>query len=159
MRGFSKAIIAGNVTRDPDMRTTPSGSQVCSFAIAVNRSYKDSSGAQQDQVSYLDCVAWGKSAEIISQYIKKGSQLLVSGRLEQRSWEDKNSGQRRSRTEIVVEDFSFIGGNNGGNGGGYGGGSSARGGSKAAAEEVDTGSDIVPDDVPDDQINLDEIPF
>ena len=92
MRGFSKAIIAGNVTRDPEMRTTPSGSQVCSFAIAVNRSYKDSSGAQQDQVSYLDCVAWGKSAEIISQYIKKGSQLLVSGRLEQRSWEDKNRG-------------------------------------------------------------------
>ena len=151
MRGFSKAIIAGNVTRDPDMRTTPSGSQVCSFAIAVNRSYKDSSGAQQDQVSYLDCVAWGKSAEIISQYIKKGSQLLVSGRLEQRSWEDKNSGQKRSRVEIVVEDFSFIGGNNGGGAGGnYGGGSS---------EEVDTGSDIVPDDVPDDQINLDEIPF
>lgn len=162
MRGFSKAIIAGNVTRDPEMRTTPSGSQVCSFAIAVNRSYKDSSGAQQDQVSYLDCVAWGKSAEIISQYIKKGSQLLVSGRLEQRSWEDKNSGQRRSRTEIVVEDFSFIGGNNNGNGGGssYGGGSRS-GGSKAAAatEDVDTGSDIVPDDVPDDQINLDEIPF
>lgn len=162
MRGFSKAIIAGNVTRDPEMRTTPSGSQVCSFAIAVNRSYKDSSGAQQDQVSYLDCVAWGKSAEIISQYIKKGSQLLVSGRLEQRSWEDKNSGQRRSRTEIVVEDFSFIGGNNnGGNGGGSYGGGSRGGGSKAAVatEDVDTGSDIVPDDVPDDQINLDEIPF
>lgn len=162
MRGFSKAIIAGNVTRDPEMRTTPSGSQVCSFAIAVNRSYKDSSGAQQDQVSYLDCVAWGKSAEIISQYIKKGSQLLVSGRLEQRSWEDKNSGQRRSRTEIVVEDFSFIGGNNnGGNGGGSYGGGSRGGGSKAAAatEDVGTGSDIVPDDVPDDQINLDEIPF
>ncbi len=161
MRGFSKAIIAGNVTRDPEMRTTPSGSQVCSFAIAVNRSYKDSSGAQQDQVSYLDCVAWGKSAEIISQYIKKGSQLLVSGRLEQRSWEDKNSGQRRSRTEIVVEDFSFIGGNNGGNGGGssYGGGSRGGGSKAAATEEVDTGSDIVPDDVPDDQINLDEIPF
>ena len=162
MRGFSKAIIVGNVTRDPEMRTTPSGSLVCSFAIAVNRSYKDSSGAQQDQVSYLDCVAWGKSAEIISQYIKKGSQLLVSGRLEQRSWEDKNSGQRRSRTEIVVEDFSFIGGNNnGGNGGGSYGGGSRGGGSKAAAatEDVDTGSDIVPDDVPDDQINLDEIPF
>lgn len=160
MRGFSKAIIAGNVTRDPEMRTTPSGSQVCSFAIAVNRSYKDSSGAQQDQVSYLDCVAWGKSAEIISQYIKKGSQLLVSGRLEQRSWEDKNSGQRRSRVEIVVEDFSFIGNNNGsGNAGGssYSGGSSR---SKASADEsVDAGGEIVPDDVPDDQINLDEIPF
>lgn len=162
MRGFSKAIIAGNVTRDPDMRTTPSGSQVCSFAIAVNRSYRDSSGAQQDQVSYLDCVAWGKSAEIISQYVKKGSQLLVSGRLEQRSWEDKNSGQKRSRVEIIVEDFSFMGGGNGGSAGGgsYSGGGGARGGSKAVeAEGVDDSGDVVPDDAPDDQINLDEIPF
>lgn len=158
MRGFSKAIVAGNVTRDPEMRTTPSGSQVCSFAIAVNRSYKDSNGVQQDQVSYLDCVAWGKSAEIISQYIKKGSQLLVSGRLEQRSWEDKNSGQRRSRVEIIVEDFSFMGGGNGGNGGGAAR-SAASKPAAASTEAVDTGSDIVPDDVPDDQINLDEIPF
>lgn len=157
MRGFSKAIVAGNITRDPEMRTTGSGSQVCSFAIAVNRSFKDSSGNQQDQVSYLDCVAWGKSAEIICQYVHKGSALLVSGRLEQRSWEDKNSGQKRSRTEIVIEDFSFIGnGNGGGNGGSYGG---SRGGSSSANDAPDMGSDIVPDDVPDDQINLDEIPF
>lgn len=156
MRGFSKAIVAGNITRDPEMRTTGSGSQVCSFAIAVNRSFKDSSGNQQDQVSYLDCVAWGKSAEIICQYVHKGSALLVSGRLERRSWEDKNSGQKRSRTEIVVEDFSFIG-NNGGNGGGY---NSNRGANNnSGTTETDMGSDIVPDDVPDDQINLDEIPF
>ena len=156
MRGFSKAIVAGNITRDPEMRTTGSGSQVCSFAIAVNRSFKDSSGNQQDQVSYLDCVAWGKSAEIICQYVHKGSALLVSGRLEQRSWEDKNSGQKRSRTEIVVEDFSFIG-NNGGNGGGY---NSNRGANNnSGTTETDMGSNIVPDDVPDDQINLDEIPF
>ncbi len=156
MRGFSKAIIAGNITRDPEMRTTGSGSQVCSFAIAVNRSFKDSSGNQQDQVSYLDCVAWGKSAEIICQYVHKGSALLVSGRLEQRSWEDKNSGQKRSRTEIVVEDFSFIGNGNSGNGGGY---NSNRGAGKSADADVDMSSDVVPDDVPDDQINLDEIPF
>ena len=162
MRGFSKAIVAGNITRDPEMRTTGSGSQVCSFAIAVNRSFKDSSGNQQDQVSYLDCVAWGKSAEIICQYVHKGSALLVSGRLEQRSWEDKNSGQKRSRTEIVIEDFSFIGNGGGGNGGNGGGNySSNRGASKNAEAEadVDMGSDVVPDDVPDDQINLDEIPF
>ena len=156
MRGFSKAIVAGNVTRDPEMRTTPSGAQVCSFAIAVNRSFKDASGAQQDQVSYLDCVAWGKSAEIITQYIKKGSQLLVSGRLEQRSWEDKTSGQRRSRTEIVVEDFSFIGGSNGGNTGASTRSSAPK---ESNNDEIDAGSDIVPDDVPEDQINLDEIPF
>ena len=158
MRGFSKAIVAGNVTRDPEMRSTAGGSQVCSFAIAVNRTFRDSSGNQQDQVSYIDCVAWGKSAEIISQYVKKGSALLVSGRLEQRSWEDKNSGQRRSRTEIIIEDFSFISNNgNGGNGGGNYGGS--KGSSKDTAGETDFGSDVAPDDVPEDQINLDEIPF
>ena len=151
MRGFSKAIVAGNVTRDPEMRTTTSGSQVCSFAIAVNRSFKDSSGNQQDQVSYLDCVAWGKSAEIICQYVHKGSPLLVSGRLEQRSWDDKSSGQKRSRTEIVIEDFSFIG--NSGNGGNFGGGAN-----KKAAKE-DAGDDLGGDIVPDDEINLDEIPF
>lgn len=153
MRGFSKAIVAGNVTRDPELRTTMSGSQVCSFSIAVNRSYRGNDGNQQDQVSFIECIAWGKSGETIAQYVKKGSGLLVSGRLEQRSWDDKTSGQRRSRTEVVVDDFTFIGGN--GNGGGAGAGSSApRSTSSAPRDEV------VPDDVPEeDQINLDDIPF
>lgn len=157
MRGFSKAIVAGNVTRDPEVRTTPSGSQVCSFTIAVNRSYKGSDGAQQDSVSYLDCVAWGKSGETINQYIKKGSAILVSGRLEQRSWDDKNTGQKRSRVEIVVDDFSFIGGGNAsGNGSSFGGGAASKSaGSASGANDVE----VVPDDVPEDQINLDEIPF
>lgn len=158
MRGFSKAIVAGNLVRDPEMRTTGSGSQVCSFALAVNRSFRDSSGNQQDQVSYLDCVAWGKSAEVICQYVHKGSGLLVSGRLEQRSWDDKNSGQKRSRTEIVVEDFSFLS-NGGASGGSYTGARSKGGDTDIAASEPDLESDIVPEDVPEDQINLDEIPF
>ncbi len=153
MRGFSKAIIAGNVTRDPEMRTTPSGSQVCSFTIAVNRSYKGSDGTQQDSVSYLDCVAWGKSGETINQYINKGSALLVSGRLEQRSWDDKNTGQKRSRVEIVVDDFSFIGGGNASGSTNYGGGGRSAGANAGGADES------APDDVPEDQINLDEIPF
>lgn len=151
MRGFSKAIVAGNVTRDPELRTTTSGTQVCSFSIAVNRSYRGSDGNQQDQVSFIECIAWGKSGETIAQYVKKGSGLLVSGRLEQRSWDDKNSGQRRSRTEVVVDDFTFIGSGNGGNGGG-----SARSGASSAPAN----DEIVPDDVPEeDQINLDDIPF
>lgn len=161
MRGFSKAIVAGNVTRDPEMRTTPGGAQVCSFAIAVNRVFKDSAGNQQDQVSYIDCVVWGRQAETISQYVHKGSGLLVSGRLEQRSWEDKTSGQRRSRTEIVVEDFTFMGGNdNSGNrGGNYGGSSYGGGASRKAAPAENFGGDVAPDDMPEDSINLDEIPF
>ncbi len=150
-RGFSKAIIVGNITRDPELRSTASGAQVCSFSVAVNRNYKDSSGANQESVSFIDCSAWGRAAEIIAQYAKKGSGILISGRLEQRSWEDKE-GQKRSRTEIVVEDFNFVGGNAGGEGGSY---ASSKGGSRAAAET----QDVAPDDISDEPIDLSEIPF
>jgi single-strand DNA-binding protein len=144
-RGFSKAIIVGNITRDPELRSTPSGAQVCSFSVAVNRNYKDSSGSQQESVSFIDCSAWGRAAEIIAQYAKKGSGILVSGRLEQRSWEDKE-GQKRSRVEIVVEDFNFVGGS-----AGEGGGS--KGSSKASSQ------DVAPEDISDEPIDLSEIPF
>ena len=147
-RGFSKAIIVGNITRDPELRSTPSGAQVCGFSVAVNRTYKDNSGANQETVSFIDCSAWGRAGEIIAQYAKKGSGILVSGRLEQRSWEDKE-GQKRSRVEIVVEDFNFVGGN--GDGGNSGG---SRGGSSAAAT-----ADVAPDDISDEPIDLSEIPF
>ena len=148
-RGFSKAIIVGNMTRDPELRSTPSGAQVCSFTVAVNRNYKDGSGDNKEQVSFLDCSAWGRSGEIIAQYAKKGSGILVSGRIEQRSWEDKE-GQKRSRVEIVVEDFNFIGGGNG-DGGSY------SGGSKGGANNSTT--DVAPDDISDETIDLSEIPF
>ena len=144
-RGFSKVIIVGNVTRDPELRSTPSGTQVCSFSVAVNRSYKDNSGSNVENVSFFDCSAWGKQGETIAQYVKKGSGILVSGRLEQRSWEDKE-GQKRSRVEIVVEDFNFIGGT-------AGEGGSSKGSSKASAQ------DIAPEDISDEPIDLSEIPF
>ena len=145
-RGFSKVIIVGNITRDPELRSTASGTQVCGFSVAVNRNYRDSSGEQKENVSFFDCSAWGKSGELIAQYAKKGSGILVSGRLEQRSWEDKE-GQKRSRVEIVVEDFNFVGGGNGGEGG-----SSS---SKSAAAS----SAVAPDDISDEPIDLSEIPF
>lgn len=153
MRGFAKAFIAGNLTRDPELRATPNGAQVANFSIAVNRTFKGSDGSQQDQVSFIECVAWGRAGETIAQYCKKGSGLLVSGRLEQRSWDDKNTGQKRSRTEVIVEDFSFIGGGNaGGDGGSYGGAKPA-----ARAKKTD---EFVPEDLPEDEaINLDDIPF
>ena len=145
-RGFSKVIIVGNITRDPELRTTPSGTQVCGFSVAVNRNYKDNSGEQKENVSFFDCSAWGKSGEIIAQYSKKGSGILVSGRLEQRSWEDKE-GQKRSRVEIVVEDFNFVGGANGDGGNG--------GSSKSSAAS----SDVAPDDISEEPIDLSDIPF
>ena len=144
-RGFSKVIIVGNITRDPELRSTPSGTQVCGFSVAVNRNYRDGSGEQKENVSFFDCSAWGKSGEIIAQYAKKGREILVSGRLEQRSWEDKE-GQKRSRVEIVVEDFNFIGGADG-----------SASGSKSASGAA--ASDVAPDDISDEPIDLSEIPF
>ena len=149
MRGFSKAIITGNLTRDPELRTTPNGSSVCSFSVAVNRVFKDSSGSQQEDVSFIDCSAWGKLGEMINQYAKKGSGVLVSGRLDQRSWEDKNSGQKRSRVEIVVEDFNFVGENN----------SRGDGGSRSFGESKGAEEEAAPVDMPDEPIDLSEIPF
>ena len=144
MRGFSKAIITGNLTRDPELRTTPNGASVCSFSVAVNRVYRDSNGEQKEDVSFIDCSAWGKLGEMISQYAKKGSGVLVSGRLDQRSWEDKTSGQKRSRVEIVVEDFNFTG-------------SAPTGGASASAES--TPASDIPDDIPDEEIDLSDVPF
>jgi len=152
-RGFSKAIIMGNLTRDPEMRSTPSGAQVCGFSVAVNRTYKDSSGQQQEAVSFIDCSAWGKAGEIIAQYARKGSGIMVSGRLDQRSWEDKE-GQKRSRVEIVVEDFNFLGGGSGGGSRNSG----ASDGDSSVAETADV-ADVAPSDISDDPIDLSEIPF
>ncbi|MBR3256842.1 single-stranded DNA-binding protein [Candidatus Saccharibacteria bacterium] len=159
MRGFSKAIITGNLTRDPEVRTTPNGATVCSFSVAVNRVFRDSSGTQQESVSFIDCSAWGKLGEMIGQYAKKGAGVLVSGRLDQRTWEDKNSGQKRSRVEIVVEDFNFTSAandRNGGNRSSYDGGgfSGDDSGSKGGDAPQESG-----DDMGDEPIDLSEIPF
>lgn len=154
MRGFSKAIITGNLTRDPELRTTPNGASVCSFSVAVNRTYRDTSGEQKEDVSFIDCSAWGKLGEMINQYAKKGSGVLVSGRLDQRSWEDKTTGQKRSRVEIVVEDFNFTGGASRDGGSSYSSNFSASGSS-----EDQSSSNDIPDDIPEGEIDLSEVPF
>lgn len=147
MRGFSKAIVAGNLVRDPEMRTTTGGANVTSLSIAVNRVYK-ADGEQKEEVSYIDCTAWGKLAEMFNQYLKKGDPILVSGRLNQRRWEDKETGKNRSAVEIVVEDFTFLG---------KGDGSAA---GKSAGSSSAASADVVPEDIPEDSsIDLSEIPF
>ena len=145
-RGFSKAIITGNVVRDPELRATSGGTQVCSFSVAVNYNYVQN-GEKKEQVSYINCSAWGKAGEIIAQYAKKGTGILVSGRLSQRAFEDK-TGTKRSATEIVVEDFNFLGGT--------GEGSSSRSYTPSSNDES---ADIIPDDIPDEPIDLSEVPF
>ena len=115
-KGFNKVILMGNLTRDPETRSTSSGQSVTSFSLAVNRTWRNANGEQQEDVSFIDCTAWGKTGEIIAQYMQKGRALLVSGRLTQSSWEQ--DGQKRSKIEVTVEDFNFVG-----DGGGQGGGS------------------------------------
>lgn len=153
-RGFSKAIIIGNMTRDPELRTTPSGAQVCSFSVAVNRSFRDSAGENKEDVSFIDCSAWGKAGELIAQYTSKGSGIMVCGRLDQRSWEDKE-GQKRSRVEIVVEDFNFLGSGASGNTNNTAAAAKTNNNAGKAAESAD----VAPADISDEPIDLSEIPF
>lgn len=148
-KGFNKVILMGNLTRDVEMRTTPSGQNVANFSLAVSRSWKGQDGQQQEQTSFINCVAWGKAGEIIAQYVKKGDPLLVSGRLDQRSWDDKETGQKRSTVEVNVEDFNFIGG-----GRGDGGGSAS-----ASSPSSNKSKDVVIEDIDDKPIDLSEIPF
>lgn len=104
MRGFNKVIIAGNVTKDPELRTTPSGQSVTSFSVATNRRYKDASGELQDTTEFHNIVAWGKLAELCTQLLHKGSGVLIEGRLQTRSWEGQD-GVKRQTTEIIAENM------------------------------------------------------
>lgn len=151
MKGFNKVVLMGNLTRDPETRTTPSGQSVTSFSLAVNRTWRGNDGQQQEAVSYIDCTAWGKAGEIIAQYMSKGRALLVSGRLDQRSWDDKDSGQKRSKVEVVVEDFNFVDGGQGGSN--NDGGSAPRSSSNTSKKSAPAA------DVDDQPIDLSDIPF
>lgn len=155
-KGFNKVILMGNLTRDPETRTTPNGQSVTNFSLAVNRTWKGADGQQQESVSYIDCVAWGKPGEIIAQYVQKGRPILVSGRLDQRSWDDKESGQKRSKVEVNIEDFNFIDSGNRDGGGSYGNASSSSNSGGANNRKND---DVVIEDIDDKPIDLSEIPF
>lgn len=156
-KGFNKVILMGNLTRDPEVRNTPNGQSVANFGLAVNRTWRGADGSNQESVSYIDCVAWGKTGEIIAQYMQKGRALLVSGRLEQRSWEQ--DGQKRSKVEVVVEDFNFVGGGAGGDSGSSAPAASSSASSSKPAGAAKKKDDVVIEDVSDEPINLDDIPF
>ena len=103
----NKAIIIGRLTRDPELRTTPSGQSVVNFTIATSFRWKDQSGQQQERTEFHNVVAWGKRGEVIKQYVTKGQELFVEGRLETRSWDDQETGKKMYRTEIILDNFEF----------------------------------------------------
>jgi single-strand DNA-binding protein len=110
MASFNKVILMGNLTRDPELRTTPAGQHVCKFGLAVNRVYNTRDGEKREDTTFVDIEAWGKQAETIAKYMTKGKSLMVEGRLKFESWEDKNSGAKRSRLSVFAENFQFLGG-------------------------------------------------
>jgi single-strand DNA-binding protein len=104
---LNKVQLIGNLTRDPELKSLPSGVKVTSFSLATNRTWKDANGAKQDATEFHNLVAFAKPAELIAQYMKKGSSMYAEGRIQTRSWDDKTSGEKKYRTEIVVENFQF----------------------------------------------------
>ena len=113
MASFNKVILAGNLTRDPELRYTPKGTAVARITLAVNRNYTTETGEKKEEVSFVDVDVWGRQAEVIAQYMKKGRPLLVEGRLKQDTWEDKNTHQKQSKLKVVLEGFTFIDSNRG----------------------------------------------
>lgn len=156
-RSFNQVILMGNLTRDPELRQTPNGTSVTSFSLALNRSYKGSDGNWQEATDYIDVVAWGPLGERVAQYLSKGRPCLVNGRLQSRSWEQ--DGQKRNKVEVVAQDVTFLGGPGGG--GGEGSGSYGSSGSAAAPkpDKPAKKDDVVIEDIGDEPINLDDIPF
>ena len=150
---LNKAILIGNLTRDPELRSLPSGVKVCSFSIATNRVWKDKNGARQESTDYHNVVVFGRQAETVAQYMKKGSSILVEGRMQTRSWDDKTSGEKKYRTEVIADRTQF--GPKGVGMGGSGGGSAV----PSAAPAKASGEDMDAIEYPEEDINPEDIPF
>ena len=144
-RGIARVTLVGNLTRDPELRQTPSGTSVCQLGVAVNSSYKDSSGQWVEKPNYLDVVVWGTQGENCARYLSKGRQVAVDGRLDQRSWEAQD-GTRRSKVEIIAETVMFVGGPNEAREPGFRAGSQPASGAAAQDDfrDIDFGGDDIP---------------
>ena len=149
---LNKALIIGNLTRDPELKAIPSGIKVCSFSVATNRVWKDKNGAKQEAADYHNIVVFGRQAETVAQYMKKGSQVMVEGRMQTRSWDDAGTGTKKYRTEVIADRVQF-----GSNSGGGSGAKSAAPKDLPAQSGEDDSLDTI--EYPEEQINAEDIPF
>ncbi len=134
MPNLNKVQLMGNITRDPEVRYTPKGTAVTDISLAINRNFNSDDGERREETTFVDITFWGRQAEVIGEYMKKGRPLYVEGRLQLDSWEDKTSGQQRSRLKVVGENFQFLGGREDGGGSGGGGQSRSSSGSGSGAQ-------------------------
>jgi len=149
MANFNKVLLVGNLTRDPELKHTPSNQAVAAIGLAVNRQYTTKDGEKREETTFVDCEAWGRQAEVMSQYLSKGRPVLVEGRLKLDQWQDKD-GNNRSKLKVVIENFQFLGGR--GEGGGSRGGGGGDYASAAPGQGVPAGGGSGHD-------NEDPIPF
>jgi single-strand DNA-binding protein len=153
---LNKALIIGNLTRDPELKAIPSGIKVCSFSVATNRVWKDKNGARQESADYHNIVVFGRQAETVAQYMKKGSQVMVEGRMQTRSWDDAATNTKKYRTEVIADRVQF--GSTGTTGGAKANNSSYDQSPKAPAQnQTDEQLDTI--EYPEEQINAEDIPF
>lgn len=151
MASFNRVILAGNLTRDPELRYTPKGTAVARLGLAVNRQWKNDSGEAREEVTFVDIDAFGRQAEVIGQYLKKGRPILIEGRLKYDTWDDKQTNQKRSKLTVVLESFQFLDSMRPEGGPGGGGGASAPARRPAAASDSPPATEEGPpvdDDVP-----------
>ncbi len=155
MANFNKVILAGNLTRDPELRYTPKGTAIAKFGLAVNRTWTGEDGQKREEATFVDIDAFGKQAEVISQYLRKGRSILIEGRLKLDQWDDKQTGQKRSKLGVTLESFSFLDSGNREGGGAPAAPSSSAPAARparpaASAPPADSGGDEPPqgDDVP-----------
>ena len=146
MASFNKVMLLGNLTRDPEVKYTPKGSAVADIGLAVNRTYTTDGGEKREETTFVDVTMWGRQAEIAGEYLKKGRPLFVEGRLQLDTWDDKQTGQKRSKLRVVCENFQMLGSRDSGGEGGGGGGRSSGGGkpSKSAPAAEDSADDDIP---------------
>jgi single-strand DNA-binding protein len=150
-KSVNKVILLGNVGKDPEIKSTASGVAVATFSIATSERFKDKSGNWQDRTEWHNLVAYQRTAEIVRDYVKKGSKLYVEGRLQTSSWDDKTTGQKKYRTEIIIHDLSLLSGRGEGEGGGGGNYSRANTASfdqSAPAQDYSQATEITDDDIP-----------
>jgi len=153
MASFNKVILAGNLTRDPELRYTPKGTAIARLGIACNRKWKSETGEMKEEVTFVDVDAFGKTAETIGQYLKKGRPILIEGRLRYDSWEDKQTKQKKNKLGVVMETFQFL---DSGGGRGDGGDASAAPSSRPAAGAASAPSEPTEGDTPPEG---DDVPF
>jgi single-strand DNA-binding protein len=154
-KSVNKVILVGNLGKDPEVKFTPSGVPVAKFSLATNERFKDKAGEWQDRTEWHNIVAWQRLAEIIGEYVKKGSKIYIEGRLQTSSWEDKQSGEKKYRTEVVASDLVLLGGRGEGSGGGDQEGRSSRGGASSfdqrtshSEEHAPSSAEITDEDIP-----------